>query len=65
LRLRWFDYCQTHDRNAARTCLFFNISRQPFYRWWRLYNPQGLRILQHPSHRPHQRHRSIWRPQLV
>ena len=62
-RLAWFDYYQTHGRNAALACRYFGISRQTFYRWKRRYDPQNLRTLEGGSHRPHRRRRPTWTPE--
>jgi len=59
-RLAWFDYYQTHGRNAALTCRYFGISRQTFYRWKRRYDPHNLRTLEDGSHRPHRRRQPTW-----
>jgi len=59
-RLAWFDYYQTHGRNAALTCRDFGISRQTFYRWKRRYDPHNLRTLEDGSHRPHRRRQPTW-----
>ena len=59
-RLCWFDYYRAHERNASRTCRYFGISRQTFYRWKRRYDPQNLRALEEGSHRPHRRRRPTW-----
>lgn len=45
-RLRWIDYYRAHGRNAAQTCRHFDISREPFYRWWRRFDPRDLRTLE-------------------
>ncbi len=52
LRLSWFDYYATHNRNARLTCRHFGISPQTFYRWWKRYDPADLKTLESRSHRP-------------
>jgi transposase len=50
-RLRWFDYygrCQ----NARKTCRYFGISTQTFYRWKRRFDPTDLTTLESESSRP-------------
>jgi len=64
-RLRWFEYYQTHGRNAARTCRYFGISRQTFYRWGRRYDRDNLHSLEDGSHRPHRRRQPTWTAALV
>jgi transposase len=64
-RLRWFDYYRAHGNNAARTCRYFGISRQTFYRWKRRYDPGDLRSWEERSHRPHRRRQPTWTPLLV
>ena len=53
LRLKWFDYYNSHDRKARLTCRHFDISPQTFYRWKRRYNPRNLKTLENYSRRPH------------
>jgi putative transposase len=64
-RLKWFDYYHRHDRNVARTCRYFGISRQTFYRWAPRYNPHDLRSLEDRSHRPQRVRQRTWSPELV
>ena len=59
------DFYLTHQRNAARTCRHFGISRQTFYRWWRRYAPHELTSLESRSHRPHRRRQPTWAPELA
>jgi len=59
-RLAWFDYYETHGRNAALTCRHFGVSRQTFYCWKRRYDPQELRTLEDGSHRPRRRRQPTW-----
>ena len=51
-RLKWFDYYDSHRRNARLTCRHFDISPQAFYRWKRRYNRKNLTSLEDRSHRP-------------
>ena len=53
-RLKWFDYYESHGRNARLTCRHFGISPQTFYRWKRRYDPKNLRTLEGRSSRPKQ-----------
>ena len=39
--------------NVARTCRYYGISRQTFYKWLRRYEEQGLEGLRDRSSRPH------------
>ena len=50
-RLRWFDY---YDRcqNGRKTCRYFGISAQTFYRWKRRFDPTDLTTLESESSRP-------------
>ena len=61
-RLRWMDYYRRRGRNAARTCRYFGISRQTFYRWKRRYHPYDLASLEDRSHR---RRRPTWSAALA
>ena len=51
-RLKWFDYYNSHGRNARLTCRHFDISPQTFYRWKRRYNPRHPASLEERTHRP-------------
>ena len=42
-RLKWFDYCRSHNQNARLTCRYFGISPSPFYRWKKRYDPKHFR----------------------
>ncbi len=64
-RLKWMDYYQQHGRNAARTCRYFGISRQTFYRWRRRYRPQRLASLEERSRRPRRVRQPTWSPELA
>lgn len=50
-RLKWFDYYAA-CRNARKTCRYFGISAQTFYRWKRRFDPYDLKTLQESSRRP-------------
>ncbi len=50
-RLRWFEYYR-QCRNARRTCRYFGISPQTFYRWRRRIDPYDLTTLEAESRRP-------------
>jgi len=45
-RLQWFDYYETHGKNARLACRYFGISCQTFYRWKRRYDPKNLKSLE-------------------
>jgi len=51
-RLKWFDYYNSHGRNARLTCRYFGISPQTFYRWKERYHPKHIESLEDLSHRP-------------
>jgi putative transposase len=51
-RLKWFDYYESHGRNARLTCRHFGIAPQTFYRWKRRYDSKNLRTLEDRSSRP-------------
>jgi len=38
-RLKWFGYYRPPNQNARRTCRYFSVSPQSFYRWKRHYYP--------------------------
>lgn len=52
-RLKWFDYYH-RTRNARKTCRYFGISPQTFYRWKSRFDPYDLTTLEELSRRPHQ-----------
>jgi len=52
-RLRWFDYYRKTG-NARKTCRYFGISPQTFYRWKSRFDPYDLTTLEELSRRPHQ-----------
>lgn len=64
-RLRWFDYYESHGRNASLTCRHFDISGQTFYRWKRRYDKSWLGSLEGRSHRPHRVRRPMYTVELV
>lgn len=45
-RLKWFDFYESHDRNARLTCRHFGLSPDVFYRWKRRFNPRELSTLE-------------------
>jgi putative transposase len=59
-RLKYFDYYEAHDRNAALTCRYFGISRTTFYRWKARYNPKDLSSLEDHSSRPKRKRPKSW-----
>ena len=64
-RLKWFDYYESHGRNARLTCRHFDISPQTFYRWKRRYDEKRLESLESRSHRPHRVRRPLYSVELV
>jgi putative transposase len=64
-RLKWFDYYNSHGRNARLTCRYFGISPQTFYRWKRRYNPKHLESLEGRSHKPKHLRQSTWSHELA
>ena len=64
-RLKWFDYCHSHNNNARLTCRYFGISPQTFYRWRHRYNPYRLESLEDRSHRPKHLRQPTASPELV
>ena len=51
-RLRWFDFYARHG-DARKTCRYFGISPQTFYRWRNRFDPYDLTTLEARSRRPH------------
>jgi len=51
-RLKWFDYYRRCG-NARKTCRYFGISAQTFYRWKKRFDPYDLTTLEEESRRPH------------
>jgi putative transposase len=64
-RLRWFDYYQSHNRNARLTCRYFGISPQTFYRWKSRYDPRHTESLEDRSHRPRHVRQPTYSVELV
>lgn len=64
-RLRWFDYYESHGRNARLTCRHFGISPQTFYRWRRRYHPGHVQTLEGASRRPRRVRQPTASPELV
>jgi len=52
-RLKWFDHYRKTG-NARKTCRYFGISPQTFYRWKSRFDPYDLTTLEELSRRPHQ-----------
>jgi len=51
-RLRWFDYYQQCG-NVRKTCRYFGISAQTFFRWKNRFDTYDLTTLEESSKRPH------------
>jgi hypothetical protein len=51
-RLRWFDF-QARCRNVWKTCRYYGIIPQTFYRWKNRFDPYDLTTLESASSRPH------------
>ena len=64
-RLRWFEHFDGNGRNASRTCRYFGISRQTFYRWKRRYDRHALATLEKRSSRPRRVRRPQWTHEQV
>jgi len=64
-RLKWFDYYNSHRRNARLTCRYFGISPQTFYHWKHRYDPHHLESLEDRSHRPKHLRQPTASPELV
>lgn len=52
-RLGWFRHVEEVTCNVAKTCRYFGISRQTYYRWYRRYQSAGESALRNGSSRPH------------
>ena len=52
LRLRWFNYWQSHNHNVSLTCRYFGISRRTFYYWKPHYEAKGAAGLENRPKRP-------------
>jgi putative transposase len=50
-RLQWFDHYERCG-NARKTCRYFGISAQTFYRWKARFDPYDLTTLEEESRRP-------------
>ena len=64
-RLKWFDYYESHVRNARLTCRHFDISPQTFYRWKKRYDEKRLESLEDRSHRPHRVRQPLYSVELI
>lgn len=64
-RLKWFEYYESHGRNARLTCRRFGIAPQTFYRWKHRYDPKNLRTLEDRSSRPRRCRTPEYKPDLV
>ena len=64
-RLKWFDYYNSHGRNARLACRYFGISPQTFYRWKRRYDPKHLESLEDRSHKPKRLRQPTWNHELA
>jgi transposase InsO family protein len=51
-RLGWFRHVDEVTHNVAKTCRYFGISRQTYYRWYRRYGRLGEAGLRDGSSRP-------------
>ena len=51
-RLGWFRHVDEVTHNVAKTCRYFGISRQTYYRWYRRYGQLGESGLKNGSSRP-------------
>jgi putative transposase len=65
LRLKWFDFYNSHARNARLTCRHFGISPQTFYRWKGRFDPRYLGSLEDRSHRPERLRKPTWTTEQV
>jgi putative transposase len=64
IRLEWFRFYETHNRNARLTCRRFGISPETFYEWKRRYNPNNLASLESRSCRPRKVRQPAWGAEL-
>jgi len=64
-RLKWFDYYNSHGRNARKTCRHFGISPDTFYRWKKRYRPDNLKTLEVRSRRPKRVRQPTWTTETV
>jgi len=65
IRLEWFQFYETHDRNARLTCRRFGISPETFYEWKRRYDPDDLTTLESRSCRPRKVRQPTWGTELA
>ncbi|MFH1087325.1 MAG: integrase core domain-containing protein, partial [Chloroflexota bacterium] len=61
----WFEYYESHGRNARLACRYFGISPQTFYRWKRRYRPYQLESLEDRSRRPNRLRQPAYPLELV
>jgi transposase InsO family protein len=52
-RLAVIRHAQEVTRNVSKTCRYYGISRQAYYKWYRRYEADGLAGLRDGSSRPH------------
>jgi transposase len=52
-RLAIIRHAQEVTGNVAKTCRYYGITRQAYYKWLRRYEEQGLEGLRDRSSRPH------------
>lgn len=64
-RLKWFDYYEGVGRNARKTCRYFGITPDTFYRWKRRYRPDDLRTLEGHSRQPKHVRQPTWTPEIA
>lgn len=64
-RLKWFDYYDSHGRNARLTCRYFGITPDTFYKWKRRYRPSDIKTLEAHSHRPQHVRKPTWSVEQV
>ena len=65
LRLKWFDFYNSHGKNAELACRHFGISKRTFYKWKERYNPYRLESLEDRSRRPKTFRRSKIPPEHI
>jgi transposase-like protein len=41
LRMGWFLHTKTRTKNIAKTCRYFGISRQTYYKWLKRFEESG------------------------
>ncbi len=59
-RLKWFDYYNSHGKNARLTCQHYGITPDTFYKWKRRYRPYELKTLEERSRRPKRVRQPTW-----